>query len=134
MDQRPPEPGTAREPTKGPLLSAVHEVIKELRCWIEPSDEQKVSGPGAGDIEQVALGVVYVGEVGVVCDGGDPRLQRDHLVIAGGDDDCTELEALGPVHRRDRHGVGRDVGVVVELANGKAEEIDSGPGTWEFGG
>jgi len=41
-----------------------------------------VAGTGAGDVEQVALGVVDLLEIGIVCDPLDAFLQRQDLVVA----------------------------------------------------
>ena len=60
-----------------------------------------VAGPGAGDVEQVALGGVDLVEFGLIADSFDSCLQRQHVVIAGGDDHGAKLEAFREMHRAD---------------------------------
>ena len=60
-----------------------------------------VSGSGAGDIEELAFGVVNFLQVRVVSNGFDPLLKRDHLVVAGHDHHGAEFEALRQVHGAD---------------------------------
>jgi len=51
--------------------------------------------PGAGDVEQVAFGVVDLFQVGVVGDGFDAFLEGDDFVVAGHDHDGAEFETFG---------------------------------------
>ena len=37
---------------------AAQEILQKLRRWLDARDQQVVAGPGAGDVEQVPLGVV----------------------------------------------------------------------------
>ena len=67
---------------------------------------------------------VDVLEVGGVGDGLDASLERDHLVVAGGDHDGAELEALREVHRTDGRATGLDFGAAVEFAGGEAGCLD----------
>src|SRR3990170_574850 len=53
---------------------------------------------GAGDVEQVALGVIDFLQVRVVADCFDSLLQGYDLVVAGHHDDRTELQSLSKVH------------------------------------
>jgi hypothetical protein len=57
-----------------------------------------VAGSGTGDIQQVALGVVDLFEIGLVGNALDPLRQRDHLVVAGHSENCTECQTFGQMH------------------------------------
>ncbi len=59
-----------------------------------PRHEQVIARPRAGDVQQVPLPFVDILEVCDVADGFEPRLKRDDLVVAGGDHNGAELEAL----------------------------------------
>ena len=98
-----------------------------------PVTKQVVAHAGAGDVEEVALGVVDVLEVGGVGDGLDAGLERDDLVVAGGDDDGAELEALGEVHRADGGVAGLAFGTAVELAGGEAGGLHRSSGALQLG-
>ena len=80
-----------------------------------------VARPGACDIEQVPFGVVDVFEIGLVGDGLDALLQRDHFVVAGHDRDRAEFQSLGEMHRADRDPARRDLDPV-----GEFERLDTG--------
>jgi hypothetical protein len=62
-----------------------------------------VAGTGSGDVEQVALGVVDLFQVGVVGHRFDPFLRGNDLVVAGHDDNRSELQTFGEVHGADRN-------------------------------
>ena len=47
-------------------MIVLHEVVQEFRCRIDPGNQQMIPGAGAGDIEQVALGVIDFLQIGVV--------------------------------------------------------------------
>ena len=51
------------------------EIVKELRRGFHARHEQMISRTGAGDVEQMAFGVVDFLQVGVVADGLDALLQ-----------------------------------------------------------
>src|SRR5712671_380819 len=93
------------------------QVVEKLRGRLDTRHQQVVAGAGAGNVEQVPLGVVGVFEVGVVGDVFDPRLQGHDFVVTGGDDDGAVFESLGQVHRADGDRTGRSPSVVVELAD-----------------
>ena len=92
------------------------EIVQELRRRLDARDQQVVARAGAGDVEQVPLGVVDLLQVGVVADGLDALLQRNDLVVAGHHDDGAELQPLGQVHRADRDVPARRLDVLVEHA------------------
>jgi len=50
-----------------------------------------IPGAGAGDVQQVALGVVNFFEIGIVGRGLDSLLQGNDFVVAGHDDDGSEF-------------------------------------------
>jgi hypothetical protein len=56
----------------------------------------------AGDVEEVALGVIDLLQVGIVSDRFDALLQGDDLVVAGHYRHGAELQSLGQVHGADR--------------------------------
>jgi len=62
----------------------------------------------------MTLGVVHLLEVAFIGDGLDPRLQRQHLVIARHDGHRAELQPLAQVHGPDGHAVARRLHVVIE--------------------
>ena len=64
--------------------------------------QQMIPRAGAGDVEQVALGVVDFLQIGVVADRLDALLQGDDLVVAGHHGHGAELQPLGQVHGADR--------------------------------
>jgi len=99
----PHDNGAARDWVWNRLPSAP-QVVEKLRRRVEAGDEQGVAGAGAGDIQQVAFGVVDLLEVGTVCHRLYPPLQRHHLIVARHDGEGPELEALGPVHHSNRGG------------------------------
>ena len=47
---------------------SVVQVVEKFGCWVDARHEQTVAGTGAGDVEQVALAVVDLLEIGIVCD------------------------------------------------------------------
>jgi hypothetical protein len=59
------------------------QIVEKLGRRLDAGDEQMIPRSGAGDIEQVALGVVDFLQVGVIAHGFDALLQRDDLVVAG---------------------------------------------------
>ena len=51
------------------------EIIEKLRRRLDARDQQMIARAGAGDVEQVALGVVDLLQIGVVADRLDALLQ-----------------------------------------------------------
>ena len=78
------------------------QIIQEFRHRRHPADQQMVSGTGAGNVEQVPLGVVDLAQIGIVADRLDALLQGDHFVVAGHHHHSAELQALGEMHGPDR--------------------------------
>jgi hypothetical protein len=70
------------------------QIDEELRSRIDAGHQQVVAGTGAGDIQQVALGVAALFEIGS-SDTPDPLLYRVHLVSASHDSDGAEFQPLG---------------------------------------
>ena len=58
--------------------------------------------PRAGDVEQMALGVIDLLQIGVVADRLDALLQRNDLIVAGHDHHGAKLQPLGQMHGADR--------------------------------
>jgi hypothetical protein len=75
----------------GAALVILHEVVQKFRYRIDAGNQQTIPGAGAGDIEQVALGVINFLQIGVVADRLDPLLQGNYFVIAGHHDDRSKL-------------------------------------------
>jgi hypothetical protein len=65
---------------------------------LHPGDEEMVSGPCAGNVKQVTLGVIDLLQVAVLADVFDALLQGKNLVVAPHDSDRAKLETLGQVH------------------------------------
>lgn len=82
-------------------LIVLHEVIQEFRHGSDPSYEQMVSGTGAGDVEQMALGVIDLLQIRIVTDRLDTLLQGDYFVIAGHYNHGAELQTFGEMHSAD---------------------------------
>ena len=108
-------------------------VIQELRNWLNTGDQQVIAGARAGDVKQMALGVVDLLQVGVVSDGLDACLAWDNLIVASHDDDRSELQALGIVHRTDGDGAVFDLHLVAELNRSGSSNFQRSPCPLEFG-
>src|SRR5581483_1872522 len=67
------------------------EIVEEFRCWRSARNQQLIAGSGTGDVEQMALRVVHVFQISIVGDHFDPFLQGNDFVVAGHDNDRTEL-------------------------------------------
>ena len=74
----------------------------------------------AGDVEEMALSVVDLAQVGVVANGLDPLLQRDDLVVARHDDNGAKLQTLRHMHCADRDVVAHRLRMVIEHSMGEA--------------
>ena len=66
-----------------------------------PGHRQIFPCPSARHVQQVPLGIDDLLEVGVVADGVDAGLERQHLVVAGHDQHRPELPPLRQVHGAD---------------------------------
>ena len=77
-----------------------------------------IPSAGAGDVEQVALCVIYLLQIGVVADCFDAFLRRNDLVVAGHYDHGAELEAFGKVHGADRDMTAGRLDVLIEDLEG----------------
>ena len=73
-----------------------------------------IASSGAGDVEQVALGVIDFLQIGVVADGLDALLQGNDLVVAGHYCHGAELKTFGEVHGADRDVAAGGFDVLVE--------------------
>jgi len=78
-------------------------VFKKLRPRGQTRHQQMIPRAGAGNVQQVAFGVIDLLQVGVVTDRLDALLQRDDLVVAGHHHHGAELQALREMHAADRH-------------------------------
>ena len=97
-------------------LRMVDQIIKKLRRWIDAGHKQMITSSGAGDIEQVTLGVVDLLKVRIIGYGFDTFLERHDFVIAGHHRDSSELKPLSQVHGADRNVPRRRFHLVAELA------------------
>jgi len=77
------------------------QVIKEFGCRHYARDKQMISGAGAGDIEQVAFGVIDLLEIRVVADSLNAFLQGDDFVITRHHGDGSEFQTFREVHGAD---------------------------------
>ena len=87
-----------------PRLCGRKQIVEELRGRVGSRYEEPITSTRARHVEQVALRVVDLLEIGFVDNALDPGLKREDLVVATGDDYSPELEALGEVHGSDRDG------------------------------
>jgi hypothetical protein len=124
---------TLIEPYELPAARVYHlDLYRQLRGRLDAADQQAVAGAGAGDVEEVALGVVDLFEVGLVGDGLDALLQRQHLVVAGHDGDGRNSRPLARcmVPMATCPGSARRVASSTTL---KASPLDRGPGAVQLG-
>ena len=73
-------------------------IVQNLGCRFNAGYREPIPRSGTGDVEQVALSVVDLFQVGLVSGGLDARSQRNHLVVTGHDGHGTELQTLGKVN------------------------------------
>jgi hypothetical protein len=81
------------------------DVVYEFGYRLDAGNQQMIPRAGAGDVEQVALGVIDLLQISVVTDRLDALLQGNDFVVAGHYDHGAELKTFGKVH-----GANRDVG------------------------
>jgi hypothetical protein len=79
-----------------------HKVVQEFGHRRDTGNQQVISGTGAGDVEQVTLGVIDFLQIGVVADRLDALLQGNYLVVTGHYGYGPELQAFREMHRADR--------------------------------
>ena len=65
----------------GRCRAAERQVVQKLRGRGDAGNQQVIPRPGAGHIQQVALGVVNLLKIGVVGDGFDALLARNHFIV-----------------------------------------------------
>ena len=75
------------------------EIIQKLGCRGNAGDEQVVPSTRAGNVKQVALGVVDLPEVRAVGDGFDSLLKRNHFIVTTHDCYGAEFQSLCEMHR-----------------------------------
>ncbi len=85
-------------------LIALKKIVQKFRDRIDAGYQQMVPGARAGDVKQVALGVIDLLKVGIVGDALDPLLKGNDFILASHDDDGSEFQSLGEVHRADGDG------------------------------
>jgi len=61
--------------TRPPALRHAPHVLEELGCGIDASDQHLITRTGAGDVQQVVLGVVDFFQLSLVAGRLDPLLQ-----------------------------------------------------------
>lgn len=93
-----------------------------------------VAGAGEGYVEEVALGVEDVFEVGFVGGGGDAGLGGDDFVVAGYDGYGAEFEAFGQVHGSYGGVTGLDFNGVVDGFSGERGLLQGLTGSGDFFG
>jgi len=77
-----------------PALKSADQVLKKLRSGGDARDEQVITCSRARYVEELALGLPGVFEVGVVTDLVDARLRRDDLLVAGENSHCRNSSPL----------------------------------------
>ena len=109
---------------RGPTLIALHEVVQKFGYWVDAGNQQMISGAGAGDVEQVALGVIDLLQIGIVADRLDALLQGNDFVVAGHHDHGPKLQTFGEVHGADRDVPAGGFDVLIENLESKARFLD----------
>jgi hypothetical protein len=77
----------ANSPTlSNEIMNAIMDALAahpRIRTRGDAGHEQMITGAGAGDIEQVTLGVIHLPQIGVVTDRLNALLQWNYFVVAG---------------------------------------------------
>jgi hypothetical protein len=83
-----------------------------------------ITGAGAGNVEEVPLGVIDFLQIGVVPDRLDAFLQWNYFVVATHHDDGPKLKTFGEVHGADRDVPGGGLNVLIENRESEARRRD----------
>ena len=126
---RPFSLGHIRTVARGDLLK----IVDKLRCRVDPRHKKPIAGACARHVEQVALRVVDLFEIGFVDDAIDPGLKREDLVVATSDDYSPELEALGEVHGSGRDGSDCSAWALAQSHSGKSGILNALDGPVQLG-
>jgi hypothetical protein len=105
------------------------EIIQEFRYWFDTRNQKVITGASAGDVEQMALGVIDLLQVGIVANRFDPFLQRNYFVIAGHHGYGPKLEPFGEVHSADRDVPGGGFDMLIEDLESNPRILHSGART-----
>ena len=97
-----------------------------------PVTRSRFTSPRARHVEQVALRVVDIFEIGFVHNALDPGLKREDFVVAAGDDYGPELEALGEMHGSDRDGASCASRAFAQSHCGESRILDALDGPVQF--
>ena len=73
-----------------------------------------VSCSCAGDVEQVALGVIDLLQIRVVTHGLDPLLQGNDLIVTGHHHHRSKFQSFGQMHGADRDVAAGGLNVLIE--------------------
>ncbi len=92
-----------------------------------------VEGARAGDVKQVPFGIVDFLKVGIVCNALDPFLKGNDFIVASHDDDGSELQALGEVHRAVGDGAVFDLNLVAQFNVSCSGDRQRSPCPLKFG-
>jgi len=84
------------------MNSLASHVIQELRCRFDARYQQVIPRTGAGNVEQMTLGVIDFFQVCIITNAFDSLLQRNNFIVASHYRDRTELQPFGQVHGADR--------------------------------
>jgi len=79
-----------------------------------------IAGASAGDVQQLALCVVYILKVGLIGNGLDPLLERNDLIVASHYCDCPEFQTFGEMHGADGQPSNRRFDIFVEYIKASA--------------
>jgi hypothetical protein len=85
----------------GATLIALREVVQELGRGSHAGNQQMISRSGAGNVEQLALGVIDFLQIRVIADRLDTFLQGYDFIVACHHDHGPKLQTFGEVHSAD---------------------------------
>jgi hypothetical protein len=64
-----------------PTLVALRKIVEELRHGVDAGHQEMIPRARTGDVEQVALGVIYLLQIRIVSNGLDTLLQGNNFVM-----------------------------------------------------
>jgi hypothetical protein len=85
----------------GESLVVLREVVQKFGSGLDTRNQQMIPSAGAGDVEQVTLGIIDLLQVRIVADRLDALLQWYDLVVAGHHRDGPKFKPLRQVHGAD---------------------------------
>lgn len=113
-------------------LISSRQIVQELRGRFDPGNPQPIPRASAGDVQQMAFGVVDLFQVCIIRYGFDAFLQRDHFIVASHHGYPTKFQTLCKVHRADGNVTGRRLCAVVQHLERQARRGKRTAGTVVF--